>query len=69
MKSYSNILLAVRRCTQLNQGKKTPGVDGLVVLNPKGRGCENKSTGFVFRIPEAKATGVSIFSGKKPSES
>ena len=38
MKSYSNILLAVRRCTQLNQGKKTPGVDGLVVLNPKGRG-------------------------------
>lgn len=38
MKSYSNILLAVRRCTQLNQGKKTPGVDGLVVLNPTGRG-------------------------------
>jgi RNA-directed DNA polymerase len=38
MKSYSNILLAVRRCTQQNQGKKTPGVDGLVVLNPKGRG-------------------------------
>ena len=38
MKSYSNILLAVRRCTQINQGKKTPGVDGLVVLNPTGRG-------------------------------
>ena len=38
MKSYSNILLAVRRCTQLNQGKKTPGVDGLVILNPTGRG-------------------------------
>ncbi len=38
MKSYSNLLLAVRRCTQLNQGKKTPGIDGLVVLNPKGRG-------------------------------
>jgi len=38
MKSLSNIYLAVRRCTQQNQGKKTPGVDGLVVLNPKGRG-------------------------------
>ncbi len=38
MKSYSNILLAVRRCTQLNQGRKTPGIDRLVVLNPKGRG-------------------------------
>lgn len=38
MKSYSNILQAVRRCTQLNQGKKTPGIDGLVVLNPTARG-------------------------------
>ena len=38
MKSLSNIHLAVRRCTQQNQGKKTPGIDGLVVLNPKGRG-------------------------------
>ncbi|WP_287255109.1 group II intron reverse transcriptase/maturase [Moorena sp. SIO4E2] len=38
MKSYSNTLLAVRRCTQLNQGKRTPGVDGLVALNPTGRG-------------------------------
>ena len=38
MKSYSNILLAVRRCTQLNRGKKTPGVDKLVILNPTGRG-------------------------------
>ena len=38
MKSHSNLLLAVRRCTQLNQGKKTPGIDGLVVLDPKGRG-------------------------------
>ncbi len=38
MKTYSNILLAVRRCTQQNQGKKTPGVDGLVVLEPKARG-------------------------------
>ncbi len=38
MKSYSNLLLAVRRCTQQNQGKKTPGIDGLVILNPQGRG-------------------------------
>ncbi len=27
LRSYSNALAAVRRVTQLNQGKKTPGVD------------------------------------------
>jgi group II intron reverse transcriptase/maturase len=29
--------LAVRQVTQLNSGKKTAGVDGIKVLNPKGR--------------------------------
>ncbi|NES67763.1 MAG: retron-type reverse transcriptase [Okeania sp. SIO2D1] len=38
MKSKSNILLAVRRCTQQNQGKKTPGIDGWVILDPNSRG-------------------------------
>lgn len=37
MRSYSNILLAVRRVTQVNQGKNTPGVDKLVVKTPKAR--------------------------------
>ena len=31
LKSYSNVLLAVRRVTQLNAGKHTPGVDKLLV--------------------------------------
>lgn len=39
MRSYSNILLAVRRVTQTNQGKKTPGMDKLLVLTPSARGC------------------------------
>lgn len=39
MRCYSNMLLAVRRVTQTNQGKKTPGVDKLLVLTPKARGC------------------------------
>lgn len=30
-------LLAVRRVTQDNQGKKTPGVDGVAELTPKER--------------------------------
>lgn len=38
MGCYSNILLAVRRVTQINGGKNTPGVDKLVVKTPVARG-------------------------------
>lgn len=38
MGCYSNILLAVRRVTQINRGKNTPGVDKLVVKTPEARG-------------------------------
>jgi len=41
MRSYSNIVLSVRRVTQLNSGKKTAGVDKLLVLtsfDPRARG-------------------------------
>jgi len=31
LKSYSNVLLAVRRVTQTNAGKRTPGIDKLLV--------------------------------------
>lgn len=39
MRCYSNILLAVRRVTQQNSGKHTPGVDKLLVLTPEARGA------------------------------
>jgi RNA-directed DNA polymerase len=38
MRSYSNILLSVRRVTQLNNGSKTAGVDKLLVKTPVARG-------------------------------
>lgn len=38
LRSYSNRLLAVRRVTQVNQGKNTPGVDKLLVKTPTARG-------------------------------
>lgn len=38
MRSYSNILFSVRRVTQTNSGKHTPGVDKLVVKTPAARG-------------------------------
>jgi len=38
LRSYSNILLSVRKVTQNNRGKNTPGVDKLVVKTPANRG-------------------------------
>jgi RNA-directed DNA polymerase len=38
MRSYSNILISVRRVTQTNQGKRSAEVDKLVVKTPKARG-------------------------------
>src|SRR5215472_7022472 len=37
MKSEAARLLAVRRVTQENQGKKTAGVDGVKSVNPQAR--------------------------------
>lgn len=37
LRSYSNVLVSVRRVTQLNKGKNTPGVDKLVVKTPRAR--------------------------------
>jgi RNA-directed DNA polymerase len=37
LRSYFNLLLSVRKVTQENQGKKTPGIDRQVVLTPKRR--------------------------------
>ena len=37
LKSYSNRLVSVRRVTQMNAGKYTPGVDKLVIKTPAAR--------------------------------
>jgi hypothetical protein len=38
LKSYSNRLVSVRRVTQINAGKYTPGVDKLIIKTPAARG-------------------------------
>ena len=38
LRSYSNTLVSVRRVTQINQGKNTPGVDKVIVKTPERRG-------------------------------
>jgi RNA-directed DNA polymerase len=37
LRSFSNLLLSVRRITQENQGKNTAGIDGQIVLTPEQR--------------------------------
>lgn len=37
LRSYSNLLQSVRKVTQVNRGKKTPGLDKQVVSTPAGR--------------------------------
>ena len=39
LKSYSNRLVSVRRVTQINTGKYTPGVDQVVIKTPTARGA------------------------------
>ncbi len=38
LRSYSNTLVSVRRVTQVNQGKRTAGIDKVVVKTPAARG-------------------------------
>jgi RNA-directed DNA polymerase len=37
LRSYSNLLLAVRRVTQINRGKRTAGIDGVTITTPEQR--------------------------------
>lgn len=38
LRSYSNMVLSVRKATQNNKGSKTPGVDKVLVKTPQARG-------------------------------
>jgi len=38
VRNHSNILMSVRRVTQVNAGKNTPGVDKVLVKTPAARG-------------------------------
>ncbi|MGK7944552.1 MAG: reverse transcriptase N-terminal domain-containing protein, partial [Microcystaceae cyanobacterium] len=37
LKSYSNVLISVRRVTQQNSGSKTAGIDKVLIKTPKAR--------------------------------
>jgi len=66
LRSYSNTLLSVRRVTQVNQGKRTAGVDQLVVNTPErwGQLVDHLMTFQPWTAQPAKRVYIPKASGK-----
>ncbi len=57
-RSYATTLVSVRRVTQVNRGRNTPGVDKLVV-NARGQGTARRSPDGVSALDsQTRPTGV-----------
>src|SRR4051812_43448801 len=66
LRSRSNALQSVRRITQRNVGKNTPGVDKLVVKTPKARGelADQTRSYQPWRVKPARRVYVPKANGK-----
>jgi RNA-directed DNA polymerase len=66
LRSYSNTLLSVRRVTQVNQGRKTAGVDKLVIKTPAARGrlVDHLTTYQPWKAQPAKRVYIPKANGK-----
>src|SRR5919201_3325785 len=66
LRSYSNTLLSVRRVAQVNEGKRTPGVDKLVVKTPERRAwlVDHLMTFQPWRVKPARRVYIPKASGK-----
>ena len=67
LKSYSNVLLAVRKATQDNKGSKTAGVDKVLIKTPKQRLALAKEWAYdhSFKPLPAKRVYIPKKNGKK----
>lgn len=67
LRSRSNRLVSVRRVTQINQGKKTPGVDKLVIKTPEARGrlVDEMETCQPWRAKPARRVYIPKANGKR----
>jgi RNA-directed DNA polymerase len=66
LRSYSNTLVSVRRVTQQNAGRYTPGVDKVVVKTPQARGrlVDLLSTTQPWRAQPARRVSIPKATGK-----
>ena len=66
LKSYSNVLVSVRKVTQVNDGKKTAGVDKILVKTPKARiNLVNELTNYqIWKIKPARRIYIPKSNGK-----
>src|SRR6516164_8316288 len=66
LRSYSNRLVSVRRVTQTNAGKETPGVDKVVVKTPAERGklVDDLATAQPWKAKPARRVYIPKANGK-----
>jgi RNA-directed DNA polymerase len=67
LRCYSNTVLSVRRVTQVNAGKNTPGVDQVVVKTPAARGqlVDHLTTCQPWRVHPVKRVYIPKSNGKQ----
>ena len=67
LRSRSNVLVSVRRVTQINAGKKTPGIDKITVKTPEARSqlVDEISTGTPWKASPTRRIYIPKANGKQ----
>ena len=68
LRCRANVFDSVRRVTQVNKGKDTPGVDQLLVLTPEERGrlCDQLRRLDLYRVHPVRRVYIPKRKGKRP---